>query len=337
MSALQFDLDCDLGLTLTANAGTGALSAQKDLYTSLLSTRRVRFLAAGMNQNLIGDGVVVTANAMVSSGTAAGVYPLRLRNLIASDQFGNPVPLENRDGSLTISSNASGPVSGVFPQVATGGGWKTTFSLLNLASVAQSAKLTIWDGGGSPLAVPLAFSPELGLAPTNSASVEMQIPANGLAVVETEIAQTDGLMAGWARLQAPVGVVGSATFRYRLPDGRESEAVTAVEMRSPGSFVLPYDHTAGFASGIAVVNDSDDQAAEVAVTVRDASGREVRNDTLRLAVRGHSYFAVTDRYPDLAGIRGTLEFREVNGGKIALLGLRFNPSGSFSSIPAESK
>lgn len=337
VAALQFDLDYDTALTLTSNAGAAALSAGKDLYSAPVSSRRTRFLAAGINRNILSDGVVVTINAFVNAGTASGVYPLRLTNVHASDQAGNEIPLSNRDGSLTVNTGAAQPVSGVFAQVASGGGWKTTFSLLNLASTPQQAKLTFWDDAGAPLTVPLVFSPELGLAPTSGSAAEVTIPANGLAVVDSELSPLAAVAVGWARIRAPAGIVGSATFRYRLAEGQDTEAVVPMETRTPSSFVLPFDNTAGFVAGVAVANDSDVSPAQVAVTIRDAAGKELLSDALDLPVRGHGYFALTTRYPSLVGARGSIEFRELNGGSIAVLGLRFSPSGSFTSIPAETK
>jgi hypothetical protein len=324
-------------LTLTANAGAAAVSAGKDLYTAPVSSRRTRFLAAGLNRNILSDGVVVTINAFVNGGAGAGTYPLRLTNLRASDQAGYEVPLTNRDGSVTVNAGAAQAVSGVFTQVATGGGWKTTFSLLNLANTPQLAKLTFWDNDGSPLTIPLAYSPELGLPAAAGASTEVLVPANGLAVVETEMSPLAVASVGWARVRAPAGIVGSATFRYRLAEGQETEAVVPMETRTPYSFVLPYDNTAGFVAGIAVANDSDTEPAQMAITIRDAAGKELLSDTMTLPVRGHQYFALTTRYPSLAGVRGSVEFRERNGGKIAVLGLRFNPAGPFTSIPAETR
>lgn len=337
VAALQFDLDYDPALTLRTNAGTAALSAGKNIYSAPVSLRGTRFLAAGMNQNVLGDGVVVSINAVVSPNMPLGVYPLRLTNLLASDQAGNAVSLTSKDGNLTVNAPVTQSVSGAFAQVATGGGWKTTFSLLNLTNLPQLAKLTFWDNDGAPLTVPLAFSPELGLASAAGASTEVLIPANGLAVVESEMSVLSTVLVGWARVRAPTGVVGSATFRYRLSEGLDTEAVVPMETRTPYSFVLPFDNTAGFVAGVAVANDSDVSPANVAITLRDATGKELLTDTMPLPVRGHGYFALPSRFPNLAGIRGSVEFRDLNGGNIAVLGLRFSPAGSFTSIPAETK
>jgi hypothetical protein len=50
---------------------------------------------------------------------------------------------------------------------------------------------------------------------------------------------------------------------------------------------------------------------------------------------GHTSFNLLDRYASMtAQRRGTLEFRTPGAGQIGVLGLRFNATGAFSTIPA---
>jgi len=338
VAALQFDLDFDPVLTLTASSGAVAVGAGKDLYSASIGTRRTRFVIAGGNQVEFRDGPIVNLNASVNPAAGTGSYPLRLTNLVAVDPTGNPVPLTNRDASVTVGLPASNPsTSGIFAQVATGGNWKTTFTLLNLASAQQTAKLTFWNSNGDPMVVPLTFSPELGLPASAGASADVPISPNGVAVVDVELSPLATLLVGWARLKAPDGVVGSATFRFRPSDVQDAEAVVPMETRTPSAFVVPFNNTNDMVTGVAIANGSDTAAANIAILVRDASGRQLLTDALPLPVRGHSFFALTTRYPSLIGLRGSVEFRDANGGTISVLGLRFNPSGSFTSVPAEAR
>jgi hypothetical protein len=288
----------------------------------------------GPNQNSLGDGVVVSLTAF--AGGPAGVYALGLRNVSASDPDGNFVPLGDADGSVTVIAGAGLPVSGIFAQVVSGGSWKTSFKLLNLSSVESAAQLSFWDSAGSPLALPLVFSSELGLSPTTITSADLVIPPNGSAVVETESPDLSSVLAGWARLRG-AGIVGSATFRYRTEIGEDRETSVPLETRTPFSFVLPFDNTAGSLTGVAVANGSDTAPANIAITVRDAAGAPLLTDLMPLPACGHSFFSLADRYPSLAGIRGSLEFHDLNGGNIAILGLRFNQFGSFTWIPVETR
>ena len=337
VAALQFDLSYDPTMALAATAASSATSAGKDLYSVYVAAGRTRLLVAGLNQYAMGDGPVIALTALVSSTAAAGAYALRLTNSIASDTEGNSVPLASSDGILTLPGSTNLPTSGMFSQVAAGGGWTTSFTLLNLSPTAGAAELSFWNDDGTAFALPLTFAPELGLSPSIGSSTSFVIPANGLARLETALPANSAAQAGWARLAAQPGIVGSATFRYQSSSGLNLEAVVPLETRTPVSFVLPFDNTAGLATGVAVANGSDTLPAIIEVTALDAAGGQLLVESISLPVRGHTSFMLADRYPSLIGLVGTLELHNSSGGNISVLGLRMNQSGSLTSILAESK
>jgi hypothetical protein len=338
VAALQFDLSFDsTTMALGTAAGANATSAGKTVYSASVAIGLTRVLLAGLNQNTLSDGSVVTLTALVTNSSAAGAYALRLTNAIASDQAGNILPLTTSDGSVTANGSASLPPSGIFAQVASGGGWTTSFTLLNLLPAASGANLTFWNDDGTPLALPLTFSPELGQLPTTSSSIDFVIPANGVALVETELPEAAAATVGWTRLTAPAGVVGSATFRYQSTATQDLEAVVPLETRTPASFVLPFDNTAGLTTGVALANGSDTSTANIQIIARNAAGAQLLTGSISLPVRGHTSFMLATRYPSLVGILGSLEFQNPSGGNISVLGLRINQTGSLTSIPAQAK
>jgi hypothetical protein len=337
VAGLQFDLIADPALSFGAGAGPAATNAGKDVYRVVIASGRTRILVAGLNQSTLGDGVAVTLAAFVSNSVPAGTYALRLTNLAASDPDGIAVPLSGADGRLTISGSSNSAPAGMFAQVASGEGWTTSLTLLNVSSSPANASLAFWRDDGRPLALPLAFSPELGLPSANSAFASFVIPANGVAVVRTEQPDVSGALKGWAQLWAPAGVAGSATFLYHSTDGLSLEVVAPLENRTPSSFVLPFDNSDGISTGVALANRSDTLPANIEVTARDAAGNPLLVARADLPVLGHRSFMLTDRYPGLAGHSGSLEFRNATGGSIAVLGLRMNQAGSLTSIPAEVK
>jgi hypothetical protein len=72
-----------------------------------------------------------------------------------------------------------------------------------------------------------------------------------------------------------------------------------------------------------------------AITIRDDTGAILLQDTITLPAMGHKSFNLTDRYAAITALRrGTLEFRTPTVGQISVLGLRFNATGAFSTIPA---
>jgi hypothetical protein len=70
------------------------------------------------------------------------------------------------------------------------------------------------------------------------------------------------------------------------------------------------------------------------VSIRDHTGTALLSDSITLPALGHTSFNLTDRYgPVTAQRRGTLLFTTPNPGQLSVLGLRFNQTGAFSTIP----
>src|SRR5262245_3184204 len=101
---------------------------------------------------------------------------------------------------------------------------------------------------------------------------------------------------------------------------------------SPKGVIFPFDNRNGFATGVAIVNVG--SAGVVPITVRDSVGTVLLTDNVAFGSATHISFSLTDRYPGLAGRVGTVE---IGSPTAAVLGLRFNPSGSFTSVPPSSK
>jgi len=232
------------------------------------------------------------------------------------------------DLTVTLSTD----VAGTFAHIASGGSWKTSFTLVNPSGTQADARLTFRRDDGSPLSLPLTFPQAGGPAPTTASSVSVVVPPNGLRVVETE---ADELRVGWAQLEASASVMGSAVFRQRVSPGKDAEAVVplASPRQNTASWVLPYDNTTGFVTGVALANQSLTAAANLVVVLRDDAGNQLSIGMLSLPAGGHMSFVVPIQFPSLSGMRGTLEFQNPVDSGIAVLGLRFNQYGSFTSIP----
>jgi hypothetical protein len=256
--------------------------------------------------------------------------------MIASDPLGDEVSLTGTDGGITVNGASETPTSGMFAHIAAGGGWKTTFSLINISATEASTRLQFWDDNGAPLVLSLAGS---GQAPglSTGASISLTIPPNGLVEVEAGTSPSSSTQVGWAELQAPTGVLGWATFGTQLPTGQQAEAVVQLEARTPTSFILPYDNTNNFSTGVAVASPAGASSASILIVARDSEGKHLLTDMLQLPARGHSSFSLPDKYPSLIGLKGTLELQNLKASGFTVLGLRFSPSGSITSIPVAPK
>lgn len=68
--------------------------------------------------------------------------------------------------------------------------------------------------------------------------------------------------------------------------------------------------------------------------IRDSTGPLILSNTLTLPAMGHTSFNLVNQYSATAQQRGTLEFRTPSAGEITVIGLDFNSTGAFSTIPA---
>jgi hypothetical protein len=227
---------------------------------------------------------------------------------------------------LTLASDYSG---GSMAQLAAGGGWKTTISLLNPGTAAATARLQFFNDSGNPLALPLAFSAG---APEHTSSLVRTLQPGAALLMETTTPEGQGTSVGWMRLNGTGNVTGFAVFRQKIGDN-EQEAVVPLESRDPRTFVLLFDNTSGYATGVAIANNTS-ETARIGLEIRDETGRALAYPDVYLPAHGHTSFSLAEKSPAAAGIKGTVLFYKPSGGQISILGLRFNPKGSFTTIPA---
>src|SRR2546428_180397 len=259
-----------------------------------------------------GDGGPASSAQLVPRGVAVGVQ----------------ADLYIADGSLRIRrvDNLGLPRVGSFAQIASGAGWKTTIVLVNLSSIAVSARVNFYGDSGNPLILPLVLADGSGTA---SSSIDLSMQARGSAVLQTE-ASTSSVSLGWAEIEASGPLNGYAIFRQRLPGLPDSEATTPLETIASSSMAFFFDNVARFQTGNAVVNLS---ASETTVTAvfRDENGLQLGSSQFSIPRSGHSSFFLNSRFPTIANRRGIVEFQNQSG--ITGVGLRFSPSLSFTSVP----
>jgi hypothetical protein len=101
---------------------------------------------------------------------------------------------------------------------------------------------------------------------------------------------------------------------------------------STPEFVLPFDDTQGFVTAMAIANQDPVQPTTVTVTLRDQNGAFLGTGTVNLAPLGRSAFVLPGQFPQTANVQGVAEFSSTNV-DLSALGLRYNPIGSFTSMP----
>jgi hypothetical protein len=242
------------------------------------------------------------------------------------------------DGAITtVPVLAGGAASnGSMAQVAAGGLWNTTITLVNTSTTAAQVSLNFVGDNGVAVQLPVTF-PLTSTTPQTVSTINQTIGADAQLVIETAGTASQTTSEGYALLTATGGNVGgSAVFAWQTAAGVQ-EAVVPVETVNPTAFVLPFDYTNGYQTGIALANLTN-QAVTVPVVLRDSTGTSLGTAAaISLAANAHKSFMLATSYPAVAGILGTLELDTPSGGQISALGIRAAPSGAITTVPVLAK
>lgn len=252
-----------------------------------------------------------------------------------------PSPIKG-NGAVKTAASAGASVQAfffpediIFPHLATGAGWETVFTLVNMSTRTVPAEILFFNQQGGELNVTIRALPS-GEQAAGSA-FELSLPSGGsstFALVDTTPGQT---RTGWAAVDydtTGVRLGGFATFRQKIAGRPDFEALVPMSSYEDYIFLLPVDETQGFITALAVCNPSGTFPAVVTLEMLDTGGNTVATRTLNLAPGGHTAFPIREQFPEMAGRMGTLVV-ESNTDRLAGLGLRFNTAGgnSFSSVP----
>jgi hypothetical protein len=134
---------------------------------------------------------------------------------------------------------------------------------------------------------------------------------------------------GWAELVSDTPITGTVVFTQTSWDGSDSEAAEPVSSPPGDRIVLPFDNAQGFLTGLAILDGNSSDAPFAMVILRDENGEYLGAEYIpQVSHRSESFF-LAERFPSTQGRRGSIEFRAPG---ISVLGLRFSPSGSFTTV-----
>jgi hypothetical protein len=304
--------------------GTGGSLSLHDT-TSTVGTVVTRNISGTYSVNSKCVGVATLTDP--SSGTSN-------LNFIATE---GAIQFIETDAGTTVSGSASMLedviAGGSMAHVAEGGGWQTTFTLINAGTSSSQVELSFYDNNGNALSLPLTYVQSSAKATT--ATVTRTIAAGATLVILTQGNSTGPLVEGSAQLtiNGSTNVNGFAIFRN---NPAAQEAVVPLETRNAAAFVLGFDNTNGLATGVALSNVSD-QGAKVGVILRDDTGAILDTTSINLSARGHTAFVLTANYAVVQNKRGTVEFDTPPGGQISAVGILGTPTGAFTTIPVLAK
>jgi hypothetical protein len=307
-------------------------------YVGAQAVSGYNFPAAGYSVELLAGSTVIASDSSLAPerGTfVVGRIVYSSRSVAAGQRLG--IRLKNWGSGVVyfdrISLDATpNVITAAASQVASGGGWKTSLTLINLAAVSASVKVNFRMDDGRPLTLPLATTQRGASETVTTSSFDRTLQPGATLLVESEAPVSAPTFVGWVEVISTGPVAGFAIFRQRSPDGRDAEGTAPLEATRGSRLVLPFDNVAGFATGMALVNLTSD-AVTINATIRDDSGAQIGLQPFAVPAMGHTSFALNDRLPVTSGRRGVVEFQTTAGAAIAGLGLRFSPSGSFTSVP----
>jgi hypothetical protein len=198
-----------------------------------------------------------------------------------------------------LGSNAFAQNTYYLPQIANGGGFKTTFVLCNNSSASATANLDLFDDNGNPVAMSVDGN-------INNRFV-IQLPAGGTRLLETD--GQGSLMSGVARVSSSAKIGVSELFIVYDIDGIHF-AETGISNATPmSSFVLPVDTTGSFNTALAFLNTTN-ASSGVTLTLRDSSGKQF-GAPVNLTIEGNKHiaryiFGSGQLFPSASNFQGSL-------------------------------
>jgi len=192
---------------------------------------------------------------------------------------------------------------------------------VNLDNTAASFTLRFYADDGTPAVFPTTSG--------TSSTITGTVAAHGASTIETSGTAVP-LTQGWAYLDTPGTIGGTAIFRRVLSGQPNYESSEALDSSLGSRFAMPFDHLNGAATGFAIVNQTASTSGTISLIFRDENGVQLLTDSFALAGLGHTAFTLTQKYPQLVGKRGTFEV-STSGVYINVLAMHFL-NGSFTAI-----
>ncbi len=214
----------------------------------------------------------------------------------------------------------------VIPQVADGGGWKSTLVVTNTTASSTSASLSFRQAGAGGATE--SWTPTFaGVASTEN----LPLPAGSSLFLQTP-GTAPTLTQGWAQLNASAGVVAYVIYTYTA--GQSSSQGTAQAVTGASRILVPFDNTGNLATEIAVVNAS---ASQMSISVNlNAGGSATTGTPLTLPGEGQMAFGMASQFHATAGQSGLAEFY-TSTGTFAIIALQANTNSaglfSFTTAP----
>jgi hypothetical protein len=311
----------DYSFTITVPAGTPQLVIA--LTTSTVGGDVDLYARLGQDVDLSNGQVVRDFASETTSGNetitinapAAGTY------YIAFGLFS----LNTAVTSTVTATYAGGTPANnlVLSQFVNGGGWTTALFLTNVSTTSENYTVRFYGTNGTLRLVPIVGA--------NAVNTITGTLSPGQTVVYETGNSPGTVESGWTVITP--GTVTANRLNgfavYKFPG--LGEAIVTPGNQNDQSLVLLYDQLSGFSTGVALVNPTN-ATLTFNITVRDQNGVTLQSGQIVLSALSQTAFFVPERFASAANRRGSLLITASSG--FSALGLRFSPSGAFTSFPA---
>jgi hypothetical protein len=293
------------------------------------------------SQSLVATG----GNPPYAWSISSGALPSDLTLSTNGSITGTPSATGTSEFTVTVRDSASATATqtfsiaviavdalirfGTLSHVAAGGWWDTAITLINASSVPIAIRAIFRADDGTVLTLPLKLTQQGSSKTSTATSVNALLNPHSTVLIAT--GALPNTVIGWADVLSSGPVTGFAIMRSTPPNDKPSEATVPLQTSFPSSMTLPYDNTAGYVMGMALVNLATG-SANITATIRDEDGTQLGVQQIFIPGNGHTSFALPDRLSLTTGKRGIIQFQSTSGG-ISGLGLRFSPFGPFTDVP----
>lgn len=271
-----------------------------------------RTLNGGKNWVRFGSGLPS------ASITALAVNPQTSANVYAGT---------NRFGIYSTSLGQIDYSEFYFPQVADGGGYETTITLVNPDNTIVSATMEVFQADGTPLPFPLGEQKRsifyIPVWPFGT----VQLPSSLLNIPDLR-----DLLTGWIRVTSRRRIQGS--ILYGAHGGSRMGGEAGIDPAVPlENFHMAVDTRNRFLMGVAIANPGDAKV-DLLMTLYGRNGDRRQGRLWSLEGRNRLARQIEELFPQIGDdFLGTLSVETI-GGPVTATTLRYSPDlSTFSSIP----
>jgi trimeric autotransporter adhesin len=247
-----------------------------NLYVTAESERIRKVTAGGVITTVAGNGI----QGFNGDGGPAMEAHINGPHRVAVDAAGN-LFIADTGGNRVRKVTASSTSRIFFPQVAVGGGYSTLFTVTNTGATSASARLSLTDQDGNPLAASGTLTDSSGVTQPASAgnAFTLVIPSGGTVFLSAAgLAPGTPLKVGWGQLESTGGsITAVATYEYVVA-GSLQTTVAVPQSQPLQSATIPVDNDNG-------------QGKQIAFAIANPGSQTI---TVKLALAGQDGFVVDE-------------------------------------------